>query len=130
MAKTYSRQTRGATFLRHIGIRARASESIVTSKRLKSDTAARKPATSFVASLQPNGAKCIACKSNQHPQCQKFNNLSHEEKLSIVRANNHCMNCLRTSLKIVSRPIVVKDVRNYITPFFMSTLSIRHPLSS
>jgi len=40
--------------------------------------------------------QCVACKMSKHPlyACTKFKDLSHEQKLSVLRENRICMNCL------------------------------------
>ena len=39
---------------------------------------------------------CVVCTSEQHPlyACQKFKAMSRDEKLSSLRKNNLCLNCL------------------------------------
>ncbi|XP_037295929.1 uncharacterized protein LOC119188381 isoform X2 [Manduca sexta] len=44
---------------------------------------------------------CLACNSN-HPiySCQKFHNLNLESKLSLIKKNNLCINCLRSGYTV------------------------------
>ena len=86
------------SILEFIDVRARASESTVNSSKqvIKPDTNSKKPVTSFVANSHSR-TNCVIRKNEQHPlyHCQIFKNLTHDERLSITRTNNYCMNCLR-----------------------------------
>lgn len=87
--------------LEFIDLRARASESIISNKprNAKLDTHSKKPITSFVANSQAPGIpRCVSCKTEKHPlyYCPKFKSSSYDERLAIVKANNYCINCLRS----------------------------------
>ena len=43
-------------------------------------------------------SKCPVCISDRHPlySCAKFKSLSHDEKVSVLKKNNLCMNCLNS----------------------------------
>ena len=45
-----------------------------------------------------SGDSCTLCKNEKHPlyMCTKFKSLSHDEKLSVLKSQNRCLNCLRT----------------------------------
>ena len=75
--------------LEFIDLRAQASEmSCATHKK-------RPPSrvTSFAASTNSSG---MICKTEKHPLyvCAKFKSLSHDDKVSVLRTNNLCSNCL------------------------------------
>ena len=94
--------------LEFINLRAQASEASVSDagkKFSRNDTnpptrkgyGPSKPVASFVASAESSG-NCVLCKSIKHPLycCPKFKSLSHEDKLSTVRTNGMCINCMRS----------------------------------
>ena len=73
-----------------IDLRAQASETSCSTHR-------RKPAgkiTSFAASA--TSSNCVVCKTEKHPLyvCAKFKALNHDEKNSVLKTNNLCVNCL------------------------------------
>ena len=77
-----------------INLRAQASESLpITQKR---QPHSQKPVTSFTANATPS-PNCVVCKTEKHPlyACSWFKLLSHDQKLSTVRTNGLCMNCLK-----------------------------------
>ena len=49
-----------------------------------------------IASHDSPGTRCVLCKNERHTiySCTKFRSSPHEAKLSVVRSNNLCMNCL------------------------------------
>ena len=55
-----------------------------------------KTVASCTANCDPSSNRCILCKTEKHPlySCQKFRSLPHEEKISTIKVNNMCMNCL------------------------------------
>ena len=55
-----------------------------------------KPIPSFPAPANPSNSHCILCTAECHPLyfCPKFKSLTHDDKLSTLRKNNICMNCL------------------------------------
>ena len=89
--------------LEFINPRAQASEASVSAagkKFSKNDVVRKgygpsKPVTSFAASAEPSG-NSVLCKSIKHHlyRCPKFKSLSHEDKLSTVRTNGMCINCM------------------------------------
>jgi len=90
--------------LEFINFRAQASEAAIsdpTKKPFKSDPLPAKrnyrSVASFVASANSSPGSCVACKSENHPLyvCSRFKALSHAEKLSVLRTNSLCLNCLR-----------------------------------
>ncbi len=80
-----------------IDMRARASES--TSKRAPArENPSKKVSANFVLNSEPSYSRCLLCKTERHPLyfCSKFKNMSHDQKLSVIRSNSLCMNCLRS----------------------------------
>ena len=89
-----------------LNLRAQASESSLTdhsSRRPKHDTSnVKKVSTnggfiaSFAANSEPSSSQCILCKLEKHPlyACSQFRNMSHDEKVSTLKSNRLCMNCL------------------------------------
>ena len=90
--------------LEFINLRAQASESLVAESGKKNSKSEgkppRKPNRTPVfshpvnADVIPNN--CVACKTDKHPlyACVKFKGLGQEQKLSVLRENRLCMNCL------------------------------------
>ena len=92
-----------------IDLRAQASETMTTESQRKSvnkgevpfkrNTGASRPVTSYAASAVNNtsSSQCIICKPDKHPLylCPKFKVLPHSEKVTILKTNDVCMNCLR-----------------------------------
>ena len=95
-------------FLDFINLRAQASETSSSdhSKRvLKGDahpprrqSAPGKPVMSFAASTTDPSAACVLCKTDKHPLyvCPKFKNQPHDKMVAVLKANDLCMNCLRS----------------------------------
>ena len=86
-----------------IDLRAQASETSCTAQTRKAprnDQHIRKSQGRTVTSLATTSSttdnNCVVCKAEKHPLyvCAKFKSLSHEEKISILRSNGICMNCL------------------------------------
>ena len=52
--------------------------------------------TSFTANASPSSNNCVVCKVEKHPlyTCAKFKCLSHDDKISVLKTNNLCTNCL------------------------------------
>ena len=92
--------------LEFVSLRAQASEASVSDlgkKNPRSDGPSSKksfvptkPVASFTASAELSG-NCILCKSVKHPlySCLKFKSLNHADKLSTLKTNNMCINCMR-----------------------------------
>ena len=86
--------------LEFIDMRARASES--TSKRAPvRENPLKKVSANFVSNSESSYLRtcsCILCKTERHPLyfCSKFKSMSHDQKLSVIRSNNLCMNCLKS----------------------------------
>ena len=93
--------------LEFLNLRAQASESSVQSKKLSKNpietsfgrraTPTNKPITSFVAnSTSADTSHRAHCKSDDHQRygCTKFKALSHDQKLSTLKTNGCCLNCL------------------------------------
>ena len=92
--------------LEFLNLRAQATESSLIdhgNKRVKHDTPqSRKNLTSggsvvsYAANAESTPNRCIVCKSEKHPlyACSKFRNMPHDDKMSTLRPNGFCMNCL------------------------------------
>ena len=89
--------------LQFLNLRAQATESSLLDKKSKHDVSqSRKnfPSGGSVLSYATNAElisnRCVVCKSERHPlyACPKFRDMPHDEKLSTLRANRLCMNCL------------------------------------
>jgi hypothetical protein len=86
--------------LEFIDLRARASETTTPSHKRshKVENPPKKDVASFVANSEsPGGGSCCVCKNERHPlyHCSKFKDMPHDQKLTVVRSNNLCMNCLK-----------------------------------
>lgn len=87
-----------------VNLRAQASEISVADSSKKSGRSdvkfprprpqLGKPINSFTADV--NATHCVACKTLKHPlyACTQFKAMPHDQKLSILRDNRLCMNCL------------------------------------
>ena len=105
-----------------IDSRAQASESSIPLKKfskwetsnLKRSFPTSKPVTSFTASHE-SASQCVLCKPVKHPlyACPKFKSLSHEGKLSTVKAHNICVNCL-----MKGHFTGVGSAKNHITHYY------------
>ena len=90
--------------LKFIDLRAQASESSVsdTSKKQSKDKQLpirrlNKQITSMVANtVDSHSNYYILCKSDKHPLyiCSRFKSMNHNQRVSIIKSNNLCMNCL------------------------------------
>ena len=89
--------------LSFIDLRAQASEtSLSSNKRVAKSEPTRRPSgpgravASFTASSKSVNAQCVLCTNEKHPlyACVEFKSLPHENKVSTLRENNLCMNCL------------------------------------
>ena len=83
-----------------IDLRARASESTTSNTRRapRVENPWKKTVTTFVANSESASSHCVVCKCEKHPlyYCPKFKGMSHDCKLSVVRGNSLCMNCLKS----------------------------------
>ena len=96
-------------FLEFVDLRAQASETSVSDAKksyvkvstppVKKNFQAVKPVAcaSYVASADTPLSNCVVCKSEKHPLyvCARFKSMSHEDKLSFLKSNGLCINCLR-----------------------------------
>ena len=82
--------------LEFIGYRAQASESLGTNSYKKSNKDDKKLPKHIPSFPSSTSSVCIACKVDRHPLyiCQHFKGLSHDQKVSLLKANNICLNCL------------------------------------
>ena len=84
-----------------INLRAQASEAAASDGGKKSPKDPKKQPNkvgSYTGNVEPPPGKCVACKSDKHPlyTCSQFKSLSHEDKVSLLKSNNMCLNCLRS----------------------------------
>ena len=91
--------------LKFIDLRAQASETSVaeSAKRqprhessVRKSFASSKPVSLFANHTESTKDQCIACKADKHPlyACTKFKSMPHDQKVSTLKANNLCLNCL------------------------------------
>ena len=88
--------------LEFLNLRAQASESSVIEHgrkpkyEISSGKKPSKPITSFAGTANPV-VSCVVCDSGKHPlyACPKFKALPHDQMVSILKAHNSCINCLR-----------------------------------
>ena len=78
--------------LEFIDLRAQASETSCATHKKKPPNRV----TSFAASTNSFGNNCVVCKTEKHPLyiCAKLKSLPHDEKVSVLKTNNLCSNCL------------------------------------
>ena len=85
--------------LAFLNLRAQASEASSNGKKNapRGDKGGSKPLTSFMANASDSSACCPLCKTEKRclSFCPKFRSLPHDQKMSTVKSNNICMNCLR-----------------------------------
>ena len=93
--------------LEFIDLRAQASETALpdTAKRMhKVDVFSTKKniphvrsVASFAASADTSMSNCLVCKIEKHPLyvCSQFKSMNHHDKLSVLKTNGRCLNCLR-----------------------------------
>ena len=98
--------------LEFLNLRAQASESSVSDhprpKTQKLELSAHpskrgnpthRSVTSYtVSAIESSRTNCVICKDERHPLyvCSKFRALSHSGKMSVLKANDLCINCLRS----------------------------------
>ena len=82
--------------LSFIDMRAQASESLPTSSN-KKPAPSNKPVMSFAANASDSSSNCVACKTERHPlyACPRFKLMTHDQKISTLKSNGMCLNCLR-----------------------------------
>ena len=89
--------------LEFLDSRAQASEVSILPKKLFKNSVQTKrlsPHTKSVSSLPANcdisGSQCPSCKTEKHPlySCPKFRSLPHDQKLTTMKVNKMCINCL------------------------------------
>ena len=101
LSQEYPKVPHYQDLLEFLYLQAQASESLLTSAKRgvafdKHKTSPR-PITSFAASASANfECTCIPCKSEKHPlfACHQFKTMPHDKKISTLKANDLCMNCL------------------------------------
>ena len=78
--------------LNFIDLRTQASEASCSMHKRKPPSRI----TSFTANASPSSNNCVVCKVEKHPlyTCAKFKCLSHDDKISVLKTNNLCTNCL------------------------------------
>ena len=90
--------------LEFLDLRAQASESSMPERKMKGDISSlkgnhitTKSVTSFATNTSNQDFNCTLCKTEKHPlhSCLKFKSMSHEKKLSYLKVNEHCLNCLK-----------------------------------
>ena len=81
-----------------LNLRAQASETSSNDQKKPFPPRKFPPRTSasHIASAA-DSTPCVCCKLQKHPlyACPQFKSLTHDNKLSLVRSNNLCINCLR-----------------------------------
>ena len=82
-----------------LDLRAQASETSGVKKAPRHENPRRqpsKPITSFVSNTSPTDRSCVICKE-KHPlyACSQFKALSDDDKMTVLRDNNLCRNCLQ-----------------------------------
>ena len=92
--------------LKFLDLRAQASETSIAEPRRsnrsnppKGGAGVKKPVTSYTVSVvNPSPNNCIVCHHDKHPLylCAAFKALSHADKLSVLKSNNFCLNCLKS----------------------------------
>ena len=91
--------------LEFINLRAQASETSIAEpakRQPRHEASAKKPFSSskpvalFAANTEPTASRCVACETEKHPlyACTKFKSMPHAEKVSTLKSNDLCMNCL------------------------------------
>ena len=62
---------------------------------VQADTKRFPKVTTYAASYE-SGAKCISCKTENHPLyvCPTFRAMSHDNKIALLKEKKLCMNCL------------------------------------
>ena len=89
-----------------LNLRAQATESSLIehgNKKLKHETSQfkghSKHVTSYMAHTAVQTNQCVLCKPDKHPlyACPRFKDMNHDTKVSTLKTNNLCMNCLGTN---------------------------------
>ena len=92
--------------LEFLNLRAQATESSIaehSNKRLKHDSHLNRrnftsggAILSCAANAESPPNRCVVCKAEKHPlyACPQFRDMSHDNKVSALKANGLCMNCL------------------------------------
>ena len=91
--------------LKFLDLRAQASESSSDPERKSTRAGSNhshiprnhtgKRVSSFSATVV-SSMNCVACKRERHPiyACSKFKALTHDERMTIIKSNSLCLNCL------------------------------------
>ena len=88
--------------LEFLNLRAQASEASTSEHSKKSSRGDKsypltRPVASYTSNMMDPVRNCVVCKEKQPLHaCPKFKSLSHDKMLSTLKANNVCMNCLRS----------------------------------
>lgn len=88
--------------LEFLDLRAQASETLTGPfKKGNAPSHGKKPGSfgkvaSFPANADSSRTHCAVCTSEQHPlySCPKFKGMSRDDRLSVLKKNNLCLNCL------------------------------------
>ena len=80
-----------------LDLRAQASEAIPKVDRKTSTPPNRKSYQQRPAYATYTSDNCAACKNGKHPlyTCKDFRTMAHEQKMTIVKDNGLCLNCLK-----------------------------------
>ncbi len=119
-----------------INLRAQASESPSQQhlKRTNKADMKRFPKVATFAASYESGAKCISCKTENHPLyvCPTFRAMSHDNKIALLKEKKLCMNCLNSGhfIKTANRFTDVKGVRDPTIPYCTWKKLITRPLPS
>ena len=91
--------------LQFLHLRAQASETSISEEKkgTPSNHLSHRPRPpqqklpSFVGAHVPESEHCQLCRNEKHQlySCPQFKSLSHESKISTLKSQNHCLNCLR-----------------------------------
>ena len=89
--------------LEFIDLRARASESTSTKRPQRMESSSKKVSGNAATvtgsdSNSHSNSHCTLCRPEKHPlyYCPKFKGMTHEQRLSVVKNNGLCMNCLKS----------------------------------
>ena len=123
--------------LKFINLRAQASKSSASDSNKKPtrqevSLSRKQPFSKSVASFAANAdipMNCVICKKDKHPlyACTKYKALNHAEKLSTVKSNGLCINCMRPGhyIKECNSANIAKD---HTIPFYTYIPRVIHPL--
>ena len=119
-----------------LNLRAQASESSAPDKKVKGEIkstthSTMRSATSFATSTTEQDSSCVVCKTMKHPlyACPKFKSMPHDKKMSTVKVNELCMNCLKSghfARGCVSLSIGARSAKASIIPQCISILCLAH----